>query len=72
MKSNVAESLVLTLIQAVKTALDAQHKLNALEKALKTYEPNLYQSYLKHLEENPRQTLVPEAFLKLQELLVQD
>jgi hypothetical protein len=46
-----AQQLLQALENATKLAVDAQCKLAALEKTLQIYRPNLWRSYLEHLDE---------------------
>jgi hypothetical protein len=75
MQTETARMLTKSVADATAIAIDNRNKLVALEAALQKYEPNLFQSYLKTLEEvrgNPPTSLSAEGFANLQSKLVQD
>lgn len=49
--TETSKQLVQAVLNATQLAADALCKLTALEKTLETYDPKLYQSYLKHLDQ---------------------
>ncbi len=64
MTLETAQALIGSIATALQGAVDAQNKLLALEKAIQRYELNLYQAYLKNLEEirkNPPTSLSLEG-----------
>lgn len=72
MQLETAQSLVASITTALEAALDAQNRLDAFEKAVEKYEPNMYQCYLENLREirkAPRVSLNLEGLARLQELL---
>jgi len=74
MDLETAKRLIETLGSIAGIALDNRNKLTALEQAIKKYEPNLFQSYVKNLDEvrqNPQTVVSLEGFSKLQEMLSQ-
>ena len=74
MNLEAAKRLIETLGSIAEIALDNRNKLTALEQALQKYEPNLFQAYVKNLDEvrrNPQTVISLEGFSKLQEMLVQ-
>jgi hypothetical protein len=75
MQLEIAQMLTDAIANATAIAIDNRNKLAALEIALQKYEPNLFQGYLKDLEEvrrRPPTLLSPEGFANLQAKLVQD
>lgn len=73
MQIETARMLTEAIATATSIAIDNRNKLAALEIAIKKYEPNLFQAYLKALEEvrrTPPTSLSPEGFANLQSKLV--
>jgi hypothetical protein len=69
-----ARQLLQTIANALATAFDAQHKIKALEEALKKCEPNLFAHYQKEVEflrQKPPFEVNHAAFAALLEKLVQ-
>jgi len=74
MQLATAQALIRTLGEALHQTINAQVKMLALEKTLKEEQPQLYEKYLKKLEEakkNPPVLLNVEALAGLQAKLVQ-
>ncbi|HTC63095.1 MAG TPA: hypothetical protein VK709_09655 [Candidatus Saccharimonadales bacterium] len=75
MQLEAAQMLVSAIAEATTIAIDNRNKLVALEVALQKYEPNLFQTYSKTLDElrlRPPLPLSHEVLANLQARLVQD
>ena len=75
MDLEAAQMLVSAIAEATTIAIDNRNKLAALEVALQKYEPNLFQTYAKNLDElrlRPHMSLSYERLANLQAKLVQD
>jgi hypothetical protein len=74
MQVETAKALVEALANCLNIAIDNRNKIAALELAIQKYEPNLFQAYVKILEEvrqNPPTSISLAGFANLQEKLVQ-
>ena len=75
MQAETAKALVEALANNLGIAIDNRNKITALELALQKYEPDLFQSYVKSLDEvrqNPPTSISLLGFSNLQAKLVQD
>ncbi len=73
MQTEAAKALIESIVNVLSIAIDNRNKIAALELALQKYEPNMFQAYLKNLEEirkNPPTSISAAGFASLQEKLV--
>jgi hypothetical protein len=75
MQLQAAQMLVSAIAEATTIAIDNRNKLAALEATLQKYEPNLFQTYSRTLDElrlRPPLPLPHEVLANLQARLVQE
>ncbi|HEX3377351.1 MAG TPA: hypothetical protein VHS29_10855 [Candidatus Acidoferrales bacterium] len=75
MELESAQMLVAAIAEVTTIAIDNRNRLDALEVALQKYEPNLFQTYSKTLDElrlRPTLPISQEVLATLQAKLVQN